>query len=83
MSRQVTRTSKDLDGDITALCGDWGKTFKYTAIAEINQNPGCYYVQQPGTLPVDVIVVLGPTGPYLRTTADQYDANNLDNLPPC
>lgn len=34
-SRRVTRTGKDRDGDITALCGHWGRANKAEAIRDI------------------------------------------------
>ncbi len=83
--RKVTNSGKDQDGDITKLCnpGVWGSVSKTTAIQQIENGTYTYYVQQPGTNRVDVKVVDGPTGKYLRTTADSSDANNLDNLPDC
>ena len=81
--RQVTRTDKDSDGDITRLCGSWGTATKSEAIRHIESRSHAYYVQQPGTRRVDVHVVDGPDGQYLRTDADPASQNNLDNLPDC
>lgn len=84
--RQVTRSGKDRDGDITALCHSgafWSPRKKWDAIHDIETRTHSYYVQQPGTRRVEVKVVQGATGKYLRTTADPSDANNLDNLPDC
>lgn len=78
MSKRVTRTGKDGDGDITSLCGDGFRDSKATAIANINANANAYYVEEVAPR-VYVEVVYG----HLRTTADETDANNLDNLPPC
>lgn len=83
--RKVTHTGKDNDGDITKLCNpaSWGSVTKARAIQQIENGTHSYYVQQPGTSRVEVEVVPGPNGPYLRTTADPSHDNNLDNLPPC
>lgn len=83
MDRKVTGTGKDSDGDITRLCGAWGGTTKAQAISDIENKSHSYHVQQPGTARTDVHVVKGPSGKYLRTTADPANANNLDNLPDC
>ena len=80
--RRVRRSGKDGQGDITALCGDWGRVSKAVAIAEINARANRYYVQEV-TPAVDVTVVNGANGPYLRSTADRTSKNNLDNLPDC
>ena len=84
--RRVTATSKH-DGDITALCGSWigaSSVDKVTAIYHIEQGIYTYYVNETGTR-VDVRVVRGDSrrGKYLRTTADRFSRNNLDNLPDC
>jgi hypothetical protein len=83
--RKVTASGKDKDGDITKLCNAavWGSVSKALAIDHIEKGTHTYYVQQPGTARVDVKVVDGATGKYLRTTADPNSANNLDNLPDC
>ena len=81
--RRVTGTGKDPDGDITALCGSWGIATKSQAIRDIESGTHTYYVQEPGTNRVDVHVVDGPTGKYLRADADPNSDNNLDNLPDC
>ena len=81
--RQVTATGKDPDGDITKLCGGWGSASKAQAIGDIESRTHTYYVQQPGTTRVDVHVVDGPSGKYLRSDPDSSSKNNLDNLPNC
>ena len=84
MERKVNRSGKDRDGDIIRLCGDlWGSVSKADAVRQIENGSYTYFVQQPGTARVDVTVVKGPYGKYLRTTADSRSANNLDNLPNC
>ena len=81
--RQVTGTGKDADGDITSLCGAWGSVTKATAIAEIDSGTHRYFVAVPGGGQVDVYVVDGPTGRYLRTDPDGRIPDNLDDLPDC
>ena len=81
--RRVTRTGKDSDGDITALCGHWGKVSKSVAIREIESNRRSYYVQDQRGRRALVIVVNGPTGKYLRTDPNSSCSDNLDNLPNC
>lgn len=82
--RRVKRTGKDRDGDITALCGDWGRVSKATAIAEIEApRTHRYYVQDGLARQADVQVVNGPTGKYLRTDPNASCSDNLDSLPDC
>lgn len=77
--RRVRRTAKNTEGDILALCGEWGRTEKATAIREINARTHSYYVQEGGLPRVEVRVVNG----HLQTEADGRSSNNLDNLPDC
>lgn len=83
--RRATATGKDRDGDITRLCNGtaWGSVTKASAISEIEGRVHTYYVQQPGTVRADVLVVNGVHGKYLRTNSDADPKNNLDNLPDC
>lgn len=81
--RKVTGTGKDADGDITSVCGSWGKTSKSAAIAEIETGVNRYYVDGASGSQVDVIVVDGDTGKYLRTDPDGSVADNLGELPDC
>lgn len=81
--RQVTRTGKDRYGDITALCGPWGRTGKAMAILEIESRRYTYFVQDRFGRRADVQVVNGPTGKYLRTDRNSSCSDNLDNLPNC
>lgn len=85
MAKRVTRTEKDGDGDIMALCGAWGRTPKVTAIREIDaqSQPSPYYVQDDYSRRADVLVVDGPTGKYLRSDPNSSCTDNLDNLPDC
>ena len=82
-NRQVTRTGKDTYGDITALCGWWGRTNKAQAITEIENRWHTYYVQDVNGRRAGVHVVNGPTGKYLRTDPNTSCADNLHSLPNC
>lgn len=81
--RKVTGTGKDGDGDITSMCGAWGEISRATAINEIDRGLHRYYVAGKGGTQVDVNVVNGPTGKYLRTDPDGSVVDNLDELPDC
>ena len=81
--RRVNRTGKDVDRDITALCGAWGRTGKALAISEIESRLHSYYVQDRYSRRANVHVVNGPTGKYLRTDPNSSCSDNLDNLPDC
>ena len=83
MALRVTSTGKDSDGDITALCGAWGRTSKADAIREIESGVHAYYVQDSYSRRADVHVVNGPTGKYLRTDPNSSCSDNLDSLPNC
>ncbi len=83
--RQVTQTQKDDDGDILALCKDgesWSPRYIADAINDIETGEHNYVVSV--SLPeINIIVVNGDTGKYLRSTQDSKSPNNLDNLPNC
>jgi len=81
--RRVKRTSKDSDGDITSLCGDWGTATKIVAISDIERRANSYYVQDAYSRRADVYVVNGTTGKYLRTDPNATSSDNLDTLPDC
>lgn len=82
--RRVTKSGKDREGDITSLCGSWGKENKDSVIRQLEASPPThrYYVEeeQPS---VDVRVVNGLGRKYLRTTPDATSKNNLDKLLDC
>lgn len=83
--RRVTRSDKDSNGDITALCNPgnwWSPRTKREAINDIEQGRHSYYVVVNGQR-VDIHVVDDPDGKYLRTDPDKTDDNNLDDLPSC
>lgn len=80
-SRQVTRTRKDKDGDITALCNPgryWSPRSKRDAVQDIESERHNYWVSVRGKR-VDIHVVNG----HLRTDPDETTHNNLDDLPDC
>ena len=82
-SRRVTQTGKDTYGDITALCGPWGRASKPGAIRDIEFGWHNYYVQDRLGRQAGVHVVNGPTGKYLRTDPNSACSDNLDSLPNC
>ena len=83
--RRVTRSRKDADGDITALCNPqqyWSPRTKAGAIQDIESGTHRYYVTGGGGRAY-IHVVKGPNGKYLRTNPDAVSGNNLDDLPDC
>lgn len=82
--RRVTRTRKDNDRDILALCSEttWSPRYKEDAIRDIEDHIHRYYVLVSGD-EVDIKVVQGFRGKYLRTDPDKTGRNNLDELPDC
>ena len=83
--RRVFKTGKDGDGNITKLCNrgqSWSPRSKRDAIADIESNQYRYYVHWEGKK-VEVKVVDGPGGKYLRTNWDGTTRNNLEDLPDC
>lgn len=81
--RQVTRTGKDINRDITALCGWWWRASKAEAIQHIEAGWYTYFVQDRFGRRADVHVVNRRTGKYLRTDPNSSCSDNLDNLPDC
>jgi hypothetical protein len=83
--RAVTKSGKDRDGDITALCSpgqSWSPRTKVSAISDIETGLHTYYVPWPEGR-TEIRVVKGPNGKYLRTDRDKTARNNLDDLPNC
>lgn len=77
--REIKCVSKDRNGNIIAIAGDWGIITVEEAIREINSGTYEYYVNG-GIKDVSVHVV---SGRYLRTDPDETSVNNLDSLPEC
>ena len=85
-ARRVTHTRKDINGNICALCNpnaSWSSVSLRVAISDINSERHSYFVRQPGSEQVNIHVVPGPNGPYLRTDRDRAVGNNLGDLPDC
>ncbi len=85
ISRRVTKTKKNSDGDILALCKDyedWSPRKNVDAISDIENSYYSYYVIGDRER-VDIHVVNGSNGKYLRTDPDKTINNNLDELPNC
>ena len=84
--RQVTRTRKNPDGDITHLCcaadARSGPVPVAEAIEQIRSGAVVYFSSVDGSNAF-VHVIDDPDGPYLRTDPDATAANNLDQLPDC
>ena len=81
--RRVIWTDKDRDGDITALRGMWGRATGAEATRHIDNGTHAYYVMMIDGSRVEVVVVDGPSGRYLRTDPDETLWNNLSDLPRC
>ena len=84
--RQVTQSRKDGDGDITALAypiETMSLRSKQEVISDIENSIHTYYVHLSGGSRVNIHVVNGPSGKYLRTSGDSTERNNLDDLPDC
>ena len=86
MERQVTRSGKDANGDITKLCNGseyWSPRLKADAISDIENGVHRYYVLNRLGQRTSIKVVNGPTGKYLRTDPNDQFCDNLDELPNC
>ncbi|MBA7560105.1 hypothetical protein ES708_01725 [subsurface metagenome] len=85
--RQVTKTKKNSDGDILALCNPselWSPRSKNDAINDIESKNHYYYVKISGSKEVIVRVIDDiQKGKYLRTDWDDTSRNNLRDLPDC
>jgi Protein of unknown function (DUF3892) len=82
-NRQVTATSKTTAGEITKLCGEWGAESTPGAIAEIENGIHRYFTVASNGSEIDVKVLSGEDGKYLRTDPDKTSADNLVDLPDC
>jgi Protein of unknown function (DUF3892) len=85
--RQVLKTGKDRDGDITKLCNAgeaWSPRSKADAINDIDKKLHTYFVRWSDGARTEIRVVDDKQkGKYLRTDRDQTTKNNLDDLPDC
>ncbi len=83
--RRVTATRKDNDGYIIALGNPsetWSPRLKSAAVYDIVTETHKYYVIIDGKR-IDINVVNGLTGTYIRTDPDRTARNILDELPDC
>ena len=85
IERQVSRSRKNRDGNIVAIChpdAHWSPRMKADAIADIEGGSYQYVVVWPERK-TEIRVVNGPSGKYLRTDRDNTSRNNLADLPDC
>jgi len=85
-SRQVRKTGKNDDKDITRLCNageTWSPRSKAEAIGDIESKTHSYFVSWPDGKTTDITVVNGKNGKYLRTQKDGSTRNNLEDLDDC
>lgn len=85
IERKVTKSRKDSNRNITAICNPgewWSPKTSIEVIKEIEEKLYSYHVILSGEK-VDIKVIRGETGKYLRTDPDKTTKNNLDELPDC
>ena len=81
--RLVTHANRDGDGVTVAIGNpeqDWFQRRHEWAVSDIAADRH-EYVVAAGEGTRRIVVVAGPTGPYLRTSPDDDTVNNLDLLP--
>jgi len=79
--RIALRVNRDQNGKTIALAGDGWQRDAQWAIEDIIENRHEYFTLGAGGVPRRIWVVNGPSGPYLRASADSLEDNNLDTLP--
>lgn len=85
VERKVTSSKKNVLGNIVALCNPgewWSPRPSEEAMVDIEESYYSYFVVVDGQK-VDIKVINGPMGKYLRTDPDKTKKNNLDFLPDC
>lgn len=82
MTKEVTKSKKDQDGDITGLCGTSWSHIKSEAIANIKADSRAYSVSAGGQTTYVRVATRGLKD-YLTTNPDSTGRNNLDYLPDC
>ena len=85
IERKITHTKKDSYGNILVICSPgewWSPKSTDEAIMEIEEFLYQYYVIV-ASQKVEIKVINGSTGKYLRTDPDKTTKNNLDDLPHC
>lgn len=83
--RRVTVTRKDNDGYIIALGNPsetWSPRLESAVVYDIVTKTNTYYIMVDGKR-IDINVVNGLTGTYIRTDPDRTVRNILDELPDC
>ncbi len=83
--RKVTKSRKDKLGNITHLCKpfeSWSPRSSWDVISDIEVRLHSYFVMVDYQ-EVDITVVDGAYGKYLRTDQDKTKKNNLDELLDC
>jgi hypothetical protein len=86
IERRVTHSRKDKDGDIVALCNsfeNWSPRYKAVAIQDIESGSIRYYIQDSNGTKINICVVKGFLGKYLRTILNGPSLYKLKNLPDC
>ncbi len=84
--RQVSRTGKDMDGDVTKLCHPgslWSPRSTASAIADIESRQCTYWVMNRMGGKTYIHVVQRGGKKYLRTDPNDRTCDNLDELPDC
>ncbi|MEN8820758.1 MAG: DUF3892 domain-containing protein [Abyssibacter sp.] len=84
--RQVTRTSKDRDGDILRLCrpGEhWSPRAKADAVRDIELRNHQYFVLNRVGRKTYIHVYESGGRKHLRTDPNDHLCDNLDELPEC
>ena len=80
---RVTRVGKEGNGNISSLCGSWGKVGKTAAVRLIKCSDVCFYVESPSGAGETVKVVERNGREYLETSHNRQKENGLAGLPPC
>ena len=83
--RRVTATRKNNNGYINVIGNPsetWSPRLKSAVVYDILTKTHKYYVMIDGKR-IDIIVVNGLTGTYIRTDPDKTVRNILDELPDC
>ena len=88
MIREVVSVHKTAAGVVTDLCGPMGAAWSpiniRDAIRQIQSNAVMYFTRAANRVAiVEVVNDASVGGPYLRTTPDDTQSNNLDTLPRC
>ncbi|MBN1327248.1 MAG: DUF3892 domain-containing protein [Candidatus Cloacimonetes bacterium] len=83
--RKVSHKKQDLTRDIIALCNNfetWSPRYKKDVIYDIENDLHSYFVEIDDQ-DVDVVIMEGTSGKYLRTDPDKTAENYLLKLPDC